>query len=255
MGTIRGKSLCIASFDIAKKNFAHYIEYLNSTHLNALKLLRLSKVDSYTIADNLSLIGERIDTGVFDLRPNGQDVLDIDTRKNIIRHLEDYKPIFQKVDVFVIEQQYFRTMGKRGLSKPTGANVDAIKIGELLVTWLLTSFPSKDIDYFPSNLKTKIYTNTRLNDKDRKRFSIEKASVLYKNRGDDIYRVYSVAEEMRGRRIITEKSVLIYTDRFKDSDPDIRDLAEQVVRDRQKLDDVSDAFLQCQAFKKRYFKL
>ena len=183
---VKGSSLCIASFDIAKKNFAHYIEYLNSSHLNSLKLLRLTKADSCTVAESLSLIGERIDTGVFDLRPKGQDVLDMDTRRNIINYLECYKPIFQKVDVFVIEQQYFRTMGKRGLSKPTGANVDAIKIGELLMTWLLTTFPTRMIDYFPSKLKTKIYTSERLNDKERKSFAVSKASSLYKLRGDEM---------------------------------------------------------------------
>ena len=118
------KYITIASFDIGKKNFAQYVERYPIRELEKLneRYLGLPKYkqrrvkgpmndDIHAIQSRLFKKGECLNIGVFDLTEGEEEGhLGIQTRRNLIAHLEDHSSVWQDVDVFVIEQQYYNPL-------------------------------------------------------------------------------------------------------------------------------------------------
>jgi hypothetical protein len=259
----------IASFDIGKKNFAQYIE-----DANVENLLRLEK--KYTglpkslqrrvkgamnskileILDEIYLSGERVHTGVYDLRNDlTSDRLDIPTRLNIIQHLESFAGLWDTCDIFIIEQQFFKTWnGRSKRSAGTEANVDAIKIAEGVLMWFLNEYPFKTVEYFGSQNKTQILgAPWYMKKEQRKKWAKDKSREIYELRKDyGMVELFALEDRIYRKRLDAEERIQSYLDTYPEDCPeDCQILATRIVRERQKLDDIGDACVQCQAFKFR----
>lgn len=202
-------SMKVLSFDIGIKNFAQYIETYNDDEL--LKCDAVSKVMNVGVCNHIS---------VHDLVAE-YDVPDkeftTDSRKAIISHLDSFEAMFRDVDTVLIEQQYFNTYSFGKKKKGGEANVKAIKIAEDVLMWFLIKFPSKKIIVFPSVNKTQLLgAPLKLTKPQRKKWSTDTAMAVFQNRGD-----ISTVEFLK---------------------------REKKVR-KQKLDDMCDAMMQCQAYK------
>lgn len=259
----------IASFDIGKKNFAQYIEDVDGEILKklsdkycALPATLKRKVkgpiskELEKILHSVCISGTRVQTGVYDLRDNSNsDTLDLQTRKNILTHLYKYQSLWDDCDMFIIEQQYFKTWsGRSKKNRGTEANVDAIKIAESVFMWFLDNYPFKTVMYFGSQNKTQILgAPWKMTKSQRKKWAEEKAREIYELRGDQsMIELFSLSDRIFRKRLDSEKKIQSYIDTYpEECSDDCRELAEKVVRHRQKLDDISDACIQAQAFKFR----
>jgi hypothetical protein len=233
--------ITILSIDIGLKNFAQYVETVNESDLEKFRQSYLEIPVSKRFASddrvqdvvrNICLTGKCSHISVHDIMfetcndITTSTMFTIDTRRAIIEHLESQRQLFENVDIVVIEQQFFKTysFGKKG--KPIGvkgggeANVKAIKIAEDVVMWFLMRYPFKEIVMFPSTDKTAMLGAPKgLTKPQRKKWSTEYCTQLFEKRGDD----YILDTFKRKKKL-----------------------------QKQKLDDMCDAMLQCQAFKFKF---
>jgi hypothetical protein len=264
MTTIRS-----ASFDIGRCNFAQYIEDFCSDDIIKIEkeynklpksLQRKMKGPMNSEIEKLLLAtvmcGSRVQTGVYNFTSDVQDEggWDITARMNFLKHLSDFQYIWDTCDVFVIEQQYFNTTSfgnKKKNANAAGANVDAIKIAEATFLWLLERYPFKTITYFGSQYKTQIFgAPWKLNKAQRKQWSVDQANHYYSLRQDiDMINLYELSEAVKRKQIKTEKRVLEFKNNYPCTTEDGDQLSTKIIREKQKLDDTSDAFMQLQAFK------
>jgi hypothetical protein len=233
-------TLTIASIDVGKRNFAQYVEIVKPSILTKLskKYDELPKKEQHRVKGELTtnmhqilntmyFHSEIIEMAVYDLTANDTDTLDIATRRNIIQHLELYVELWDKCDVFVVEQQFFNIYGGKKKAG-CGANIDAIKIGELVLGWLMARYPpildennelqeQKQFIVFGSQFKTQILgAPFKLTKPQRKKWSVQKVAKIMQLRND-------------------EERVEIFTKRGT------------------KKDDMADAMLQCMAYKFRTY--
>lgn len=223
--------LRIASFDIGKKNFSQYVEDCDMKTLKGLekryqnlprsyrrRVKGLMNEDITDILDKTYRASSTIQIGVYDLREDKEsNKYDLDTRKNIIKHLDNYKELWKTCDVFVVEQQFINMFGRR---QSRGINVDAVKIAEGLIFWLCEHYPDAEIINFGSTYKTQMLgAPNKMSKTQRKNWAIVKAKEILALR--------------------KEQWVL-----------DLFDTYKNIVH--QKLDDMSDCIVQCQAWKFKY---
>lgn len=260
------KTIRIASFDIGKKNFAQYVEDTDVSQLKILekeyKSLHSSKKkrsknvatspEVFDILNKLYLAGTRVQTGVYDLRSSPSiKYLDIQTRRNILNHLEKFRKEWKDVDVVIVEQQFFKTWGGRGKNKGSEANVDAIKVGELVIGWFLSEYPDKIVEYFSSQNKTKLLGADKIMSKpQRKKWAEVKAREIYNLRSDiEMIDLFVLQDTIFRKRLKAADKIQEYIDTYPHSqDVYCMELAEKIVRSRQKLDDIADTLLQCKAY-------
>jgi hypothetical protein len=243
----------IASFDIGVKNFAQYVEETDLEKLEILSKKYHEKIpsalkkrvktiltpDISAILEEMFLIGERKEMGVYDLtrdvpsgmvgeessNEGGDQNYDMESRRNIFKHLEKYRVLWDICDMFMIEQQYFNmtTFGPKGAKKTKGgdANVKAIKIAETVASWFLIMYPTKKVIFFGSQYKTQsLGAEDGLTKPQRKKWSVEKAVDILTKRQDE----YALDFMKRSKKI-----------------------------SKQKQDDVCDTLIQCQAYKFREY--
>lgn len=264
MGSVR-----IASFDIGRCNFSQYIEDFDAEVIFELeerysklpqKLQRRVKgVMNNEISDILNDIvmsGDRVSTGVYDFTTEVGQGLDLQARLGLLNHLSRFKGLWDTCDIFVIEQQFFNATafgGKKKRGTAAGANVDAIKVGEATFMWFLERYPTKEICYFGSQFKTQIFgAPWKMSKPERKKWATDKAEEFYRLREDkDMANLFDLAEAVKRKRISTEERIQTFKVEYPCEDEDTQELADKVIRNKQKLDDVADAFMQCQAFKFR----
>ena len=221
----------VASFDIGKKNFAFYAEDCSSSLLLDFqeqykklpkKFQRRSKGPMNNEIDHMLqeiiLDGKRVEgaMGVFDIRDDKtSNDLDIKTRVNMQNLLRSYSWLWDTTKIVIVEQQYFNISNGRK-SKPSGANVDAIKLAECCACWFLDMYPNIEVLFFGSMYKTQILgAPDRLTKPQRKKWSIEKTLEIFERRGDTV-----AIEEMSAKK-----------------------------KAKVKLDDISDCVVMTQAFK------
>jgi len=193
--------LTIASFDVGYVNFGQYIEEVDTVELENLRnrYKQLSKIDqrktSGFMNDNIIVLqndmftsSKYLDFGVFDLREDkSTKKIDLSTRNNLFKHMRAHYELFEKCDLFIIEQQFFNTFASNGRKVPGGgANIDAIKLGECLYSWIKINFPFKEVEFFSSTYKTQILgAQTKMTKPQRKKWAVEKALEIFTIRGDD----------------------------------------------------------------------
>lgn len=255
-----------ASYDVGTKNFSQYIEEVD---LNALTLLEKEykslpkglqrktqgpmNAKIQNILNRVELTGKRIQTGVYDFGGDGNSPLTIATRLNLLYHLEKYKYLWDQCDGFIIEEQYSNPSrgGRKANKAAEGANMKAIKVAEGLFMWILQNYPSKIITSFKSTFKTQIFGAPKMTKTERKKWSTIEVQKLYTKREDvDMINIYNFSIQFKGKRIpkTTEKLDIIKRDCICVSD-DAKELRDKLILEKQKLDDVSDACKQFQAYK------
>jgi hypothetical protein len=162
----------------------------------------------------------------------------------------------------VIEQQYFKTWsGRSKRNRGTEANVDAIKIAEAVYMWLLDHFPFHKIVYYSSSNKTQVLgAPKKLSKPKRKKWAEKEAREIYRLRQDQgMMEVFALQDRIFRKRLDSNVKIQSFIDSYpfrSDEEENVEDcisLAEKVVRDRQKLDDIADACLEVQAFKFQNF--
>lgn len=260
----------IASFDIGKKNFAHYVEELSDFEIETLKNEyksfanpKLKRIDVQherypSFLENVYKTGKRIQTGVYDLRnENKENVLDVETRLNIINHIRRFDHVWKQCEVFIIEKQYIKAFSGRRRKNTQGGsqiNVMAIKIAELVLSVLIANYPTATFEYeFGSNNKTQLLNAPRgLGDKERKKFDVDEAEKLYRLRNDvSMIELFRLKSAVSRKTFKTEAKIEAFICSFVPSskqNPEIRELALKVV-DKQKFDDFCDSCMQLQAYK------
>lgn len=264
----------IASFDVGKKNFAQYIEDVSTEDLisisreyqNLPNNIKITKKNCphdkrlLHLLDKVFLSGTRVQIGVYDLRDSSSNTLDHRTRLNILDHIDRFTEILSTVDVFIIEQQYFKTWGgRRKTNRGSEANVDAIKVAEVLMTCLLDRFPFRSISYFGSTNKTQLLgAPWTLSKTERKKWAEVKFREVCALRKDkDMIGLFELKDSILRKRLNTEMIISDFLKKYTSSHSSVdgEELCVKMLRYRQKLDDISDACIQLQAFKYKYFIL
>ncbi|MDB4769439.1 hypothetical protein OAG24_00590 [bacterium] len=261
----------VASIDIGKKNFAQcieesdlkVIEKLQEKYHNLPKKLQRRVKGPFTdeikeIFDELSACSKVTHFGVFDLRHDKEsNNLDMETRRNIMKHLESYNNLWAECDLIIIEQQFFNAFGRRpktngkAAEKAGGVNVDAIKISELVLVWFSIFHPTIEIITYGSRFKTDILGSpSGLNKPKRKAWTIEKFKEMSTLREDeDMIMLYDLVDQVKRKQIKTEERFRSFFDPFDGKSEDVKRLATQIIKEKQKMDDVSDTVTQSQAYK------
>ncbi len=231
----------IASFDVGIRNFGQYIEEIETDEILTLAKEYDSLPKKYQrrvkgmmndhiedILEKMFIQGECIQCGVYDLTTD--EDLTINTRRNLFGHLNNFKELFASVDIIVIEQQFFSTFspaafGKFKKKSGTEANVKAIKFAECVASWFLMNFIDKEIAFFNSTYKTNILgAPDGMTKPQRKKWSVEKFNEILQKRNDN-----------------NTQDILNKTKKMRNGAGKL-----------QKLDDICDAALQCQAYKYKY---
>ena len=256
-------TLTFASIDIGYRDFAQYIEEFSIKKVKELeakydrlpkKLKRNAKGPMNNkikkILHECTLSGKRIQTGVYDFTLSKNQGLDNNTRLALLQHLDRFILLWDRCDGFIIEQQFYNIQTKgRGKNK-AGVNMDAIKLGEACYMWFLYKYPNKHISYIGSQYKTQIFGAPRMKKPERKKWVTSLAKEMYVDRDDkDMINIYDLKEYVKGKRVKTEKRIKEYHDLYPTESEDSKELAEKIISDKQKLDDVSDAFVTLQAYK------
>ena len=254
----------IASFDIGRSNFAQYIEDFNEEKLSSLKnrYKALSKKEQRKvkgdmneeisdILNEIAIDSKRINIGVYNFTTKFDKGLNNNVRLKCIKHLEKHRELWKKCDEFIIEQQFFAV----GRKKSAGVNMDAIKLAEGVYTWLLINFPDKEILYFGSQYKTQIFgAPSKMSKPERKKWSVEKSKEIFTRRSDqDMVNIFEVSEFAKFKRINTDERYIGICIQFRCESKDAKKLRKKILKQKQKLDDICDAFIQCQVHKyKKY---
>jgi hypothetical protein len=189
----------IASFDIGKKNFAFYIEEFDKSEIMKLPRIQLSKrynsdgtttPDFEKIVKKVCMNGKSIIFQNSDLTEGCKksSYLDPETYHNMTDLLDRYVDYWDQCDAFVIEKQM--SFGKRH-------NTMALKLGQHCWSYFAFKYGRfKEIVEFPAYHKTQVLgakkiiskggTKYKAIDKPaRKKWSVEKAISILKDRNDD----------------------------------------------------------------------
>jgi hypothetical protein len=189
----------IASFDIGKKNFAFYIEEFDKSEIMKLPRVQLSKRynsdgttthDFEKIVTKVCMNGKSIIFQNSDLTEGCKksSYLDPETYHNMTDLLDRYVDYWDQCDAFVIEKQM--SFGKRH-------NTMALKLGQHCWSYFAFKYGRfKEIIEFPAYHKTQVLgakkiiskggTKYKAIDKPaRKKWSVEKAISILKERNDD----------------------------------------------------------------------
>ncbi len=228
-------TLRIASIDIGRKNFAHYVEdvCLDGPHgifalekrYKALPKAMRRRVkgplqgEMKDIISRVCETGTTVHYGVVDLREDPENKkLDVPTRYNLFKYLYSLRHIWETCDAVLIEQQYFSTFtpkGRRG--KKTEANVDAIKLAEVCWSFFALVCPPHELLFYGSTNKTQI-------------MGAPQGLTAYRRKRWSVIKMKEILEQRR------ETAVLTALETLKKSR-------------KQKLDDIADCLVQAQAFK------
>ena len=189
----------IASFDIGKKNFAFYIEEFDKSEIMKLPRVQSSKrynSDGTTTPDFEKIVKKVCTNGKSIIFENSDltegckksSYLDPETYHNMTDLLDRYVDYWDQCDAFVIEKQM--SFGKRH-------NTMALKLGQHCWSYFAFKYGRfKEIVEFPAYHKTQVLgakkiiskggTKYKAIDKPaRKKWSVEKAISILKDRNDD----------------------------------------------------------------------
>lgn len=264
------KTIRICSIDIGRVNFAQYVEdvdvqmilLLEEEYSNLPKKLQrkvkgIMNNNIAKIIDELILSGTRVTTGVYDFTEESNQPYDNRVRMQLLNHLNAFEDVWNECDIIIIEQQFYSMPKTNRRSKAqnasaAGANVGALQMGEAVYMYFYQKYGNlKHIVYFPSEYKTHILgAPNGLTKPQRKVWSTEFAEQSYTLREDqDMINVYALAQDVKRKQFKTEERIQSYKDIYECTSEDANILCNKIIREKQKLDDISDAFNQLQAYK------
>ncbi|BAU80127.1 conserved putative RuvC-like Holliday junction resolvase [Tokyovirus A1] len=197
---IDGKeSIRVSSFDVGWKAFAWSVENWDVSFLKEqrekffgtkYKKERAKGTSTYEeVKRSILLGGERIDIDVYDISSD-EKKLDVQVRLNLFSLLEEKKELWDSSSIFVIEQQFCTSFGKGKKGKSgdnsDGTNMDAIKLSECLMSWLLMKYgDEKCVVFVPTASKTAFLGAPKMPKKlDRKKWVLAQVLEWAKEKGD-----------------------------------------------------------------------
>jgi hypothetical protein len=142
----------LISIDIGVKNFCFCIEEYNLNNVNKGNIILIEKIDLTT--------GGNTNHSIF---------------QTLINVFDKYKCIFSTCNVVLIERQM-------------KINIIALKVFQHCYTYFMIQHPELTIIDFPSSCKTSVFGIKHKTKPERKKWAIDKASVLLIERGE--YNVY-----------------------------------------------------------------
>jgi hypothetical protein len=193
---------CIASFDIGKKNFAFYVEEVDTRELEKLTTIPKNRryrpdgtpTDEFEkLISTIYLTGNTVLYRNLDLTEGAKKgkYLDSVIYHNMISALDNYKDVFDRCSIVVIEQQ---------MSFKQAQNTMALKLGQHCYSYFIFRYPitqdgdfvfdeSKEIIEFPAYYKTQVMGAPKVGGKSmtkpqRKKWATEKAMGILMERGD-----------------------------------------------------------------------
>lgn len=149
----------IASFDIGKKNFAWYVQEIDTSLLKSInppiKTERYNKNGTPTpgmkcFLNTMHSIGKTVTWDNVDITDgcDKKKYLDNETFHNLNDVLSDNEDVWNDVDVFIIEQQ---------MSNPKAYNTMCLKLAQHCFSYFTIKYGRlKDIYYFPAYHKTRL---------------------------------------------------------------------------------------------------
>jgi hypothetical protein len=187
----------IASFDIGYKNFAFYVEECNidmlsesndtNTDTNDEEKLNDVFMNGTTVVyENTNIDMKKVSSNQSNKSikssnksSNQSKPFDYDILHNLTTFLDGYSHIWEKCEIFIIEQQM-----QFGYRK---TNIKALKIAQHCWSYFSLRYgKDKMIVDFPSSCKTKILCPTeKMNKTRRKKWCVEKSIEIFIQRGDD----------------------------------------------------------------------
>lgn len=257
--------ILITSFDIGSVNFAYYSELVNLCKFNKLRKKYVAlknpqkKSQHNFFVNKVCKIGKRVSTGVISLSDIilcndttsdekfmcKKGVYSEESRRKLLQYLNSNEGMWNESGAIVIEQQFFATFGHKKLVQ---VNMNAIKIAEDVMMYFMIKFPDKLVCIFSAALKTSVLCcPKKLSKIQRKKWACEKSYEIYTKRSDkEAQYAYELCEKVKRKRKL-DGFINEYENFVKDKD--ILKLCEKIVKEKQKLDDTSDALVQLQAFK------
>ena len=206
--------LRIASFDIGKKNFAFCIEEcdrdrLLDTAFKPTPKTTLGEEYMQMVQDIHSngtlLLLDNVDLTKGVKQPKGQ-AIGADVYLEMYTVLDQYRELWDTCHVFVIEQQM--GFGNR-------RNTMALKLAQHCYSYFAMLYRgSKEIYEIPAYQKTRVFTKSKLNDSQRKKWAVTRAVEILQSRQDSKHL--------------------------------------DLIKSRKKKDDLSDVIVQAQAYKYLY---
>lgn len=202
---VKGKeNIQVASFDIGWKAFSWSVGEWDTEFLKQqrekffgtkYKKDRKKGTKVYQeVLHSVALNEKRIDIDVYDISSD-EKKLDVQVRLNLFSLLEEKKHLWEPVSIVVIEQQFCTSFG--GTKKKTdaktegknkeGTNMDAIKLSECLMSWMLMKYGNeKSIVFVPTASKTSILCAPKMPKKlDRKKWVLSQVLSWAKEKGDE----------------------------------------------------------------------
>ena len=205
----------VVSFDIGTKHFAYSISTFDLEDLLALraeyKALPKSLQRKTTgpmspelqrILNKMFKLGNLINCECENLRSEKYDRLDMETRKNLIKFLDDRQKDIQDCDIVLIEQQYFSMTG-RGKKFQSHANMEAIKFAEFLLSYFMVVYPYMQVEICPAKNKTAALGMPKMGDRERKEYADSETARILELRCDDRA---SMFEKKRGKDKTNDKA-------------------------------------------------
>lgn len=194
---ISGKEeLSVASFDVGWKAFAWSVDKWNTQLLKEqrekffgtrYKKDRKKGTPIYEeVLHDVAIGAKSVDVDVYDISSE-EKKLDIQVRLNLFSLLEEKKELWDPVSIVVIEQQFCTSFGGNKGKNTEGTNMDAIKLSESLMSWMLMKYgDKKTIIFVPTATKTNILGAPKMPKKlDRKKWILAKVLSWAKERGDE----------------------------------------------------------------------
>ncbi|AQM73222.1 hypothetical protein B1750_gp241 [Noumeavirus] len=193
------EDLSVASFDVGWKAFAWSVDKWDTKLLKEqrekffgtkYKKDRKKGTPVYEeVLHDVAIGAKSVDVDVYDISSE-EKKLDIQVRLNLFSLLEEKKELWDPVSIVVIEQQFCTSFGgnKGNKGKNTeGTNMDAIKLSESLMSWMLMKYANeKTIIFVPTATKTNILGAPKMPKKlDRKKWILAKVLSWAKERGDE----------------------------------------------------------------------
>ncbi|AHA46090.1 putative RuvC-like Holliday junction resolvase [Insectomime virus] len=135
----------------------------------------------------VALNEKRVDIDVYDISSDDKK-LDIQVRLNLFSLLQEKKYLWDPVSIVVIEQQFCTSFGGAKKQKTSeGTNMDAVKLSECLMSWMLMQYGStKSIVFVPTASKTNILGAPKMPKKlDRKKWVLAQVLSWAKEKGDE----------------------------------------------------------------------
>lgn len=198
----------IASFDIGKRNLAFCVEQVELTNIN----------ENCTI-DDVCQTGKIIAFENKSLMKNCDEkkYLDTEVFHNLTELLNEHMELWQKCDIFLIEQQMNR-------------NIMALKIGQHCFSYFLFKFErTKKVIEFASYHKTQVLNAPRISTTKKLKSGIEKTTFRYMTKPER--KKWSVS---RALDVLTTRNDTEFLTKLQKT---------------RKKDDISDCLLMIQAYK------